>query len=225
MTKLRTILPPLLLALLLGQGQCQTTKAPTTTKAPATTPVPTQAATTAAPGTPATLSDCKLFSMLFQNTDYRADEFNSIAYVNSQLESCSSMSACPSGISNKRSTGGCEWNRKLKVTCSAYGTDVYIRVQTNSLPNHCFAYSNGSMSENQVDFKVRYNQPTSSLSAISFNSTSQSDLLCSGGLIQESRLASPTSAYNLQKNSGNTDRIVGVLLNGMVLWSGANPVT
>ena len=50
------------------------------------------------------------------------------------------------------------WNRKLCVTCSEQGEHVYIRVQSNSLPNHCIYSSSNSPVETETDWKVQFNQ-------------------------------------------------------------------
>ena len=54
--------------------------------------------------------------------------------------SCTGTMSCP-GSSEKQQTftsgSPCEFQRKLCVTCEEKGGEVFVRVQTNGMPNHC----------------------------------------------------------------------------------------
>ena len=88
-----------------------------------------------------TLADCEDVAGLFDNTcDSRSTPINFSDH---------------SGI-----TMQCEdrtWKRKLCVTCSEEGTDVYIRVQSNSLPNHCYKVDGTNPVETETDWAVAFN--------------------------------------------------------------------
>ena len=57
----------------------------------------------------------------------------------------------------------CTYERKLCVTCSTRDNKVYIRAQTNNLPNHCMSSGRGGNPTAQVvDFEVRWMAPTDS---------------------------------------------------------------
>lgn len=53
----------------------------------------------------------------------------------------------------------CTWERKLCVTCyKDYDTGyTKIRVQTNTLPDHCFYSSKFTIVENEIDIEVNFN--------------------------------------------------------------------
>ena len=51
----------------------------------------------------------------------------------------------------------CSWRRKMCVTCSEEDGEVYIRVQSNSLPNHCFNSFEHNPKEIETDWKVKFN--------------------------------------------------------------------
>ena len=47
----------------------------------------------------------------------------------------------------------CKWKRKLCVTCSEDDDGkVFVRVQSNTLPNHCFVSSDQSPAEANTDW-------------------------------------------------------------------------
>lgn len=59
---------------------------------------------------------------------------------------------CPDGAPGP----SCTWTRKLCVSCSQVGQQVYIRVQTNGLPDHCYG-APVAVSSHTVDFQVLFN--------------------------------------------------------------------
>lgn len=119
----------------------------------------------------------------------------------------------------------CSWNRKLCVSCSTNSTDgyVYIRVQTNNLPNHCYGYHDGvTMKEKKLDFSVRWNPSTTSLTKKTFSSQSDLDnTACYANKSANSNIPS-NSVFSLTKCSGcmiTTDTLVGVSINGIFIYS------
>lgn len=49
----------------------------------------------------------------------------------------------------------CSWTRKLCVTCYKDSGYVMMRVQTNSVPDHCY-YASSAPVENEIDFAVAF---------------------------------------------------------------------
>jgi hypothetical protein len=52
----------------------------------------------------------------------------------------------------------CSWKRKLCVTCSTSGGSTYIRVQTNSMPDHCYGGGPPVVTTQEIDFTVLFNK-------------------------------------------------------------------
>ena len=54
--------------------------------------------------------------------------------------SCTGVMRCPgsSGSATYTSSSPCTYERKLCVSCYEENSTVYIKVQSNGLPNHCF---------------------------------------------------------------------------------------
>lgn len=65
--------------------------------------------------------------------------------------SCTGMSFCSTGASGG---SACTWKRKLAAECYEEDSIVKIRVQTNSLPDHCIQTLTRFPSENEIDFEV-----------------------------------------------------------------------
>ena len=53
-------------------------------------------------------------------------------------------------------TGACKWTRKLCVTCweNEYDGHVWIRYQSNMLPNHCFESKPNNPEEHEIDIAL-----------------------------------------------------------------------
>ncbi len=65
------------------------------------------------------------------------------------------MSKCPV---NGGTPGNCLWYRKLCVTCFSDSTGgVFMRIQTNGLPDHCLPIpTNSSLEEKIIDIQFVY---------------------------------------------------------------------
>ena len=74
--------------------------------------------------------------------------------------SCTGQMMCPEGSGSEYFTekNPCTYTRKLCVTCEDDGSDVYIRVQSNQMPNHCFQATNENPTSNHSDFRVKFNR-------------------------------------------------------------------
>ena len=144
-------------------------------------------------------------------------------YLQANQVSCTGMSQC-NGI-YKVSGGGCTWNQKFKVSCTLEGEDVYVRVQTNSLPDHCYMETTGlSILENQVDFKVKFDTDPTLLTKKSISSSTDANkLLCSNSwsTVEDMEVTNPNfDILDLQEFSGINKEVVGVLANGVPIFSG-----
>lgn len=91
--------------------------------------------------------DCSTVAALFDNTCSGAGALSSMA---SETITCSNVGVC-GGIGDSDS---CAHDRKLCVTCPTAST---IRVQSNSLPNHCYKAYVLSPQATIIDFTVDFN--------------------------------------------------------------------
>lgn len=97
---------------------------------------------------------------------------NDFKYLVSDQVSCPGMENC-NGL-YQSPEGGCQWNRKFKITCTLVNSEVYVRVQTNSLPDHCFALATGKVAfENFIDFKVKFDSDPTELQLTTFTNQSE----------------------------------------------------
>jgi hypothetical protein len=123
---------------------------------------------------------------------------------------------------NGVTTTGCSWNRKLRLSCHYNGTDVNLRVQSNSLPDHCFLRGSSSFPvENNIDFTVKYNVAPTAITTNTINSTSNAEsILCRNNWSNAKMMKINQASVNVVEDSGMNNNIVGVLLNGVPLFSG-----
>lgn len=100
------------------------------------------------------LADCNAVASSFRNT-CSGGPAASVASMSGETISCTGQPTCltSGGVSGNT----CTWNRKLCVTCRSSSGITYIRVQTNSLPDHCFYSSSFTVRELAVDFEVKFN--------------------------------------------------------------------
>lgn len=99
------------------------------------------------------LADCNTVASSFRNTctSGPAASVSAMAY---ETMSCTGQPTCL--VSGGNVSGTCSWNRKLCVSCRSLSGVTYIRVQTNSLPDHCFYSTDFSVKELDVDFEVKF---------------------------------------------------------------------
>eukprot|EP00347_Sterkiella_histriomuscorum_P018009 403347133 len=78
---------------------------------------------------------CLMFAELFDATQFTASP--SFDQMTNETVTCNKISRCPNATTSNPQT--CSWDRKLAVSCLEMPNgEAKIRVQTNSLPNHCF---------------------------------------------------------------------------------------
>jgi hypothetical protein len=121
--------------------------------------------------TTGTLADCKTFARLFRNTCTQAPDgpATTSSFATSTV-SCT-QEGCPTGGGT---APNCSWRRKLCVSCTLESNKVYIRVQSNGLPDHCYG-GRPTVNETNFDFKVLYNSATSSVTPLTLSSQSDFD--------------------------------------------------
>jgi len=94
------------------------------------------------------LAGCQAFAKTFDNTCGKDGSGNPEPVANYKSwdagdkasMSCTGDIRCPGGSGSSTYTSGspCTFERALCVSCRDDGGVVKIKVQTNSLPNHCF---------------------------------------------------------------------------------------
>ena len=109
-----------------------------------------------------TLADCKATAALFDNTCGSTSTPIDFDSHNGKTMTCKGTMSCPGteredAQTTYTSSNPCQYQRKLCVTCSEVGGEVFIRVQTNGMPNHCFNGLLNAPSEKESDFTVQYN--------------------------------------------------------------------
>ena len=82
------------------------------------------------------LTKCNTTADLFANTCAPRALVASFASHAGATMNCTGTARCPGGTGTAAS---CTFVRKLSVSCIEKSGDVYIRFQTNGMPNHCFA--------------------------------------------------------------------------------------
>ena len=90
-----------------------------------------------------TLADCQTVAAMFDNT---CTDGPVVLADHAGVEmSCSGQMMCPLGDGSVTYTtdNPCTFTRKLCISCTQdSNNDVYINVQNNQMPNHCFQATN-----------------------------------------------------------------------------------
>jgi hypothetical protein len=182
------------------------------------------------------LEDCETVAAQFSNTcsgtPSTAATWDST--FSSETVTCS-QTTCPTGYGTAPS---CSWERKLCVTCSESSSKVYMRIQSNGLPDHCYSTPSTSV-ESTIDFTILFNPDTSSTSLTTFDSQDDYD----------TAVCTTTKTSDLPSSSELTDNgssitltvLAAVALNGVPIfasssaenvdpfypndWSGAGTIT
>lgn len=103
------------------------------------------------------LTECDAYAALFYSTCSEAGSNTaaaSVSAITAETESCDTgYGKCIGTVAGDDS---CSWSRKLCVTCSWKDGMSFIRVQTNSLPDHCYYAPSTKPVENAIDFEVAF---------------------------------------------------------------------
>ncbi|CDW88065.1 UNKNOWN [Stylonychia lemnae] len=214
-----------------------TTSAATTSPAQSTTtpkPQTTTATTTTTTTTTQSVAvkECKSVISAFDITDQQ--------FTNGEGEvvQCKGMTLCPDG-----SSPPCSWKRKIVTGClnddtnsqgrdlQSLGGNAQLRIQTNSLPNHCFT-SNSAAKQNQIDFQVQFknkrqigrmledlnDESTQNYMFRGDNQNSVNMALCDDSWTQAGYILQVNPSYI--EYSGDFSSIVGIALNGVPIHTG-----
>ena len=107
-----------------------------------------------------TLSDCESFAAQFNGTCGGEDEGD--AYPDDQSSWGTGVDITCTGDTVNclgSDTNSCTVTRKNCVTCRQSSSLVYIRFQSNGMPNHCYGADSSTYPASQhVDFEVSWNE-------------------------------------------------------------------
>jgi len=99
------------------------------------------------------LSDCQAFAALFSDTcSSTVLTTSDISTATGTTLTCTGTASICVSDSTKTDVTACAHNHVLCVTCTEESSVVYIRVQSNSLPNHCWTTS---FIENVVEYQTQ----------------------------------------------------------------------
>lgn len=168
-----------------------------------------------------TLAECKAVASMFKNTCSEAPDAAAswTSFTGSSVGPCT-QNTCPDSSVAGTPTQSCSWTRKLCVSCYQSGSDVYIRVQTNGLPDHCYS-TPATVYSWTFDFSVIYNTDVKSKSASStFTSQSQFDTaVCS---VSKTSNVPAWASYSITSDSASLSTATGVALNGVVILASSS---
>eukprot|EP00347_Sterkiella_histriomuscorum_P007900 403347132 len=155
------------------------------------------------------LDECLNFASYFSSTCVSPTAVP-LAIMASQTQSCTGVNKCPSATL----VGDvCQWQTKLCATCRVQNGITMIRVQTNSMPDHCFYANLQAPTENLIDFEVAFDLGLENLAVLNYNTQLLVDNnLCSATWVQESNL---NQVFAFKKNSGTLTDIIGISINGV----------
>ena len=138
----------------------------------------------------------------------------SISTDSSRQVTCTGTESICAGDDTKTNAATCVHNYVLTVTCSEVSGVTYIRVQSNSLPNHCWTstFLQNVVQYQTFDFEVIWNMNvygTLNYSTTDFDSQSSTEnILCdlqrtaSSNMLTTLNYTEPTSRRLLQPPSG-----------------------
>eukprot|EP00347_Sterkiella_histriomuscorum_P010664 403375398 len=178
------------------------------------------------------MESCKLFANSFANTcdmttDPNAQPPSSLSQVPVNQKTCSNVSESIQQVI---------LNRRLCVTCSLIEIDsvpqVFVRVQSNGLPNHCVYWGGDSNDPDAtgtsaaIDFQVKWNALTPRI-PLSYNIETQAQLdhvICEDNewsrIIPDDRQFSNIQETMRPGTSTDLSEFVGIALNGVLISNG-----
>ncbi len=167
-----------------------------------------------------TLADCNAFAALFDNTCNISATPTTVALTTKQTVSCSNVGKCTTSGTLSGTT--CSWSRQLCVTCSSVSDVTYIRVQTNSLPNHCTYSDMNIMKSIEVDFKVIFQRNVSTSASVQSSAgstqTTLDSLICNIDKAMDTLI--PTAAAYTKTSTEPLNTMTGVALSGGNYFNG-----
>lgn len=162
-----------------------------------------------------TMSECQAFASQFDNTCGVTTPC-SFEEMDSKEVSCSNIDdSCPGDVEDDK----CNFRRRLCVTCSEREGSRYIRVQTNSFPDHCIS-SKTKAHENQIDFEVYFNPRLRDPTPVSITTQAVLDSqVCTWNW------PAHETPFGLTLYSGNVDGVVGITFTGVPIYGGSGEGT
>ena len=135
---------------------------------------------------------------MFASTCESAHEPIDFATHEGRLIECVGEQRCPG---EQGTSDSCSWRYKLCVSCAQEGDQVFIRVQSNSLPNHCFNSPLHNPVEIETDWRVEFNAD------VRTNKYKPS--------IRETDLGIKGCGSNNSKDSGKKRKVLLVVIDGL----------
>jgi hypothetical protein len=128
--------------------------------------------------------------------------------------SSTSTSTDSKGRTTTTTTNYCTHQRKLCVTCrQSSDSTTYIRVQTNDLPNHCYAVTTPSYQT--LDFEVKWNtNPTTNVYNTATTASALTSIVCTSKRYTSDYIPSTVGYIDYQATLGP---FVGVATSGGLL--------
>ncbi len=106
------------------------------------------------------------------------------------------------------------------VSCSEVNSKVYMRVQSNGMPDHCYG-GRPTVVSGDFDVKFIFNQDVSTLTEKTFASqTAFDEFICQPSKAKKSNI--PSSAEFTDLNNLNLDGISGFALNGIPIFTASS---
>ncbi|CDW76269.1 UNKNOWN [Stylonychia lemnae] len=168
-----------------------------------------------------TVFGCYETALAFKNTcngaPYYAEDWNT--FVTRDV-TCNQMQICPVG-----STGtapNCTWKRKLCVTCSQQDGQLFMRIQSNGLPDHCVP-GKVALQERVIDVKFRFDPPPVTFFQKPSNVDALNHMICDFDSSSESNLPSDSMFRNYGEKTISIINMVGIAANGVPMYNGNSP--
>eukprot|EP00347_Sterkiella_histriomuscorum_P016151 403354286 len=166
-----------------------------------------------------TLAQCQDYAKKFANT-CTSGPATWTSFTGATV-SCT-QEACPTGGGT---APNCAWTRKLCVTCSSESNKIFIRIQSNGLPNHCYG-GRPTVVETVYDMKMVFDPTIPSTPQTTFASQQEyDDYVCMPGGAQTRKIPA-TSSWQLMVNNTvswkSMDGIIGFATNGLPIFAGAS---
>ncbi len=152
---------------------------------------------------------------MFANTCAGPTAAATVAALTAAPHTCDNVGLCVGTLTGS----SCAWNRKLCVSCTDVSGTIYVRVQSNGLPNHCYYSPNIGIMELDIDFQVKFNVDVTNNIFNSANSqTDINNLICDNKRTKQAYI--PTVSDYTQTGATNIDKAGGIATSGVLIYNG-----
>ncbi|CDW91700.1 UNKNOWN [Stylonychia lemnae] len=169
------------------------------------------------------IASCLAFIDKFSNTCDPtlppATDFDQMDFEEMQ---CSRPGLCPDLVT----FNNCKWERILCVTCRQEGDDIFVRVQTNGMPDHCYAEGQFPPQPKVIDFEIKWNSNDDTKTLVT-NVASQIEVdnkLCNNQTFFDNQIPA-SRGFQIYQGDGDLNYAIGVGLNGVLLYPPISNVT